>query len=641
MSNLIGIDFFRLVSDSSVNDWAQVYARVPFDEQEVGKKGALFGAVRLKGGEELVSRGTEIFSWLDEHFNKIEKGGDLKSLMEELEKKDKELEAVWIWVSLEGKKRIMRVMGVGDGRVDILREGNRIELVTKERLGQVVKGELKEGDRLIMGVGKVVDLKEGVIGEEENLEKISEELKVKMEKSGNGSMAGLLLEVGGMKKEKEGEVMEEKEEEEKVVEKKEVKASEEVEEEKEKEKEVEISEEVMVSRAGVKIEEDGEGKNKGGWWKKSDTGVKVRDRGGKEKKLLYLGGVFLVLFLVSVGIGSVKMKQKKEETAWLAVVEPWERKEEESLALVEVNPVGARELLRGVMKEVEEKEGEYVDSRYEDDFEELKIRLQESWKKVSGESEVEITVLTSLELLRSGLKGEKIVRINEGKVLVLDGNSGVVVEVVLEDKGMEMVLGKGEDKGWKNVAGDGNTIVVLGEDGLEYEIGESDGEMEFDGSVLTAVSVGMFASGVYVLDAGAEEIWKFAVSGSELEERRRWLSAGEELGLSEVVDMDIDGDIWILSSGGGVGRLRRGYQEVYSLKGGPEDLSGDAIAVSLEGERLVVLNKGNSRVVEFNKETGEYVKQLVGEKIGKMDDILITEDEKLLGLGEGELFYLE
>ena len=164
MSNLIGIDFFRLVSDSSVNDWAQVYARVPFDEQEVGKKGALFGAVRLKGGEELVSRGTEIFSWLDEHFNKIEKGGDLKSLMEELEKKDKELEAVWIWVSLEGKKRIMRVMGVGDGRVDILREGNRIELVTKERLGQVVKGELKEGDRLIMGVGKVVDLKEGVIG---------------------------------------------------------------------------------------------------------------------------------------------------------------------------------------------------------------------------------------------------------------------------------------------------------------------------------------------------------------------------------------------------------------------------------------------------------------------------------------------
>ncbi len=211
MSNLIGIDFFRLVSDSSIEDWAQVYARVPFDEQEVEKKGALFGAVRLKGGEELVSRGTEIFSWLDEHFNKIEKGGDLKSLMEELEKKDKGLEAVWLWVSLEGGKRIMRVMGVGDGRVDILREGNRIELITKKRLGQVVKGELKEGDRLIMGVGRVVDLKEGMIEEEEKLEKISEELKTKMEKSGNGSMAGLLLEVGGMKKEKDGGVWEERE----------------------------------------------------------------------------------------------------------------------------------------------------------------------------------------------------------------------------------------------------------------------------------------------------------------------------------------------------------------------------------------------------------------------------------------------
>ncbi len=396
-----------------------------------------------------------------------------------------------------------------------------------------------------------------------------------------------------------------------------------------------------MSRAGVKIEEEEERKKGGGWWKKSSVGVKVRDKGRKEKKLLYLGGVFLVLFLVSVGIGSVKIKQKKEETAWLAVVEPWEKKEEESLALVGVNPVGARELLKGVMKEVEEKEGEYVDTRYEDDFEELGIRLQESWKKVSGESEVKITVLTNLELLRSGLKGEKLVRVDEEKVLVLDGDSGVVVEVVLEDKGMEVVLGKGEDKGWKSVAGNEDTIVVLGEDGLEYEIGGIDGEMEFDGSVLTAVSIGMFANGVYVLDAEAEEIWKFAVSGSELEERRRWLSAGEELGLLGVVDMDIDGDIWVLSNGGEVGRLRRGYQEVYSLKGGPEDLSGDALAVSLEGERLVVLDKKNSRVVEFNKETGEYVKQLVGEEIGKMDDILVTEDDRLLGLGEGELFYLE
>lgn len=641
MSNLIGIDFFRLVSDSSIDDWAQVYARVPFDEKEVEKKGSLFGAVRLKGGEELVSRGTEIFSWLDEHFNKIEKGGDLKFLMEELEKKNETLEAVWLWVSLEGGKRVMRVIGVGDGRVDILRGGNRIELVTKERLGQVIKGELKEGDRLMMGVGGVIDLKEGTIGEEENLEKITEELKTKMEKLNNGAMAGLLLEVGVMKKGKNGEVWEEKKEEKKE-------DQDEKKEDLDKEKETEeerMSEEVKVGEgtggAGVKIEERGGGKKQEGWWKRKSVGVRVKQRGGKEKKFLYLGGVFLILFLVSVGVGSVKMKQKRELEAWLAVVEPWERKEEEALALVEVNPVGARELLRGVIEEVGEKEGDYVDSRYESDFEELKTRLEESWKEVSGESEAVITVLTNLELLRSDLKGERLVRIDEERVLVLDGDSGVVVEVVLGDKGMDVVLGKGEDKGWKDVAGNEDTIVVLGEDSLEYEIGGSEGEMEFDGSVLGAVGVEMFANGAYVLDGGAEEIWKFTVSGSELEERRRWLVAGEELGLSGVVDMDIDGDIWVLSSGGEVGRFRRGYQEVYSLNGGPEGMGGDAIAVSLKGERLIVLDKKNSRIVEFDKETGDYVKQLVGERIGRMDDVLITEDEKLLGLGEGELFYLE
>lgn len=179
------------------------------------------------------------------------------------------------------------------------------------------------------------------------------------------------------------------------------------------------------------------------------------------------------------------------------------------------------------------------------------------------------------------------------------------------------------------------------DEGLEYEFGGEEGELEFDGSVLAPVGVEVFASSVYVLDGGAEEIWKFARSGNALEERRRWLESGEELGVSGVVDMDIDGDIWVLSSEGEVSRLRRGYEESYGLSGGPDDLKGVALAVSPDGERLVILDRENERLVEFNKETGEYVKQLVGGKIGKMDDVMVMGDDKLLGLGEGELFYLE
>lgn len=647
MSNLIGIDFFRLVSEGSIDDWAQVYARVPFEEKEVEKKGALFGVVRLKGGKELVSRGTEIFSWLDEHFNKIERGGDLRALMEELEKKDEELEAVWLWVSLEGGKRVLRVMGVRDGKVDIFREGQRVSLVEKERLGQVVKGELREGDKLMMGVGGVVDLKSGGFGEEESLEKTAEELKEKMEKNGGGAMAGLMLEVGVMKKDLGGgEEVEEKEEETGEV-KEEMEKEKEVGKEEKKEDlgrtgelcEMESNEVKVGSGAGVKIEAEREKKK--GWWNKGGEGVKVRRKEGGEKKLLYLGGLFLVLFLGSVAFGSMKMKQKKEEEAWLAVVEPWEKKEEEALALVEANPVGARELLKGVMKEVEEKEGEYVETKYEDDFEELKVRLEESWKKVSGESEAKTEVVVNLALLRNGLQGERLVGIGGGMVLVLDSEKGVVVEIELGEKAMEISFGQGENEGWKDVGGDESGVVVMKDEGLEYEFGGEEGELEFDGSVLAPVGVEVFASSVYVLDGGAEEIWKFARSGNALEERRRWLESGEELGVSGVVDMDIDGDIWVLSSEGEVSRLRRGYEESYGLSGGPDDLKGVALAVSPDGERLVILDRENERLVEFNKETGEYVKQLVGGKIGKMDDVMVMGDDKLLGLGEGELFYLE
>lgn len=634
MSNLVGIDFFRLVSESSVNDWAQVYARVPFEEDEVKKKGALFGAIRLKGEEDLVGRGTEIFSSLDEYFNKIEEGGDLKGLVEKMEEKEKDLEAVWVWVSLEKGKQIMRLIGIGGGKIEIIRGGERLVLVGEERQGKVIKGELKEGDRVIMGVGEVVDLV-GRIGEETKLEEVVEELKKKMEDGNRGAMAGLLLEVGGLKRDEKEDSWEEDEKEEVVVKEEDVGEEKEI-EEKESE-EVEISDEKM---AGVRI--DGEGKVKRReWLKRKKRGIKVKEGKGKERKLLLLGGVFMCLFLVSVGVGSIRMRRKKVEEAWLAVVEPWQKKEEEALALVEVNPVGARELLRGVLKEVEEKESDYVGGKYEDDFKEVKTSLEESWKKVSGESEAKTTTLTSLDLLRSGLKGERLVKVDEERVLVVDEEKGLVVEVVLEDKGMKVLLGKGEGKGWKDVAGNEDTVVVMGEEGLVYETGGSEGELEFDGSVLAAVGVEMFAGNVYVLDGGAEEIWKFGVSGGELEERVRWLSTGEELGVSGVVDMDIDGDVWILGSGGEVSRLRRGYRESYSLSGGPEDLKGDRLVVSSEGETLMVLDRTNSRLVEFEKETGEYVRQLVGEKIGKTEDVIITEEGRLLGMAEGELFYIE
>ena len=46
MGNLLGIDFFRVVGESVQNEWSQVYAKIPFEKEELDKKGALFVVIR-------------------------------------------------------------------------------------------------------------------------------------------------------------------------------------------------------------------------------------------------------------------------------------------------------------------------------------------------------------------------------------------------------------------------------------------------------------------------------------------------------------------------------------------------------------------------------------------------------------------
>ena len=136
-------------------------------------------------------------------------------------------------------------------------------------------------------------------------------------------------------------------------------------------------------------------------------------------------------------------------------------------------------------------------------------------------------------------------------------------------------------------------------------------------------------------------MWKFNLAGSEIQDRRRWLNPEQEIGIGELVDLSIDGDIWVLGKKGEVSKLRRGARERFTLEGKPESLVGNRLAVQFSGENLAILDVAASRVVIFNKESGEYVHQLMWDGFSKAKDILYTEDGRLLVLSEGKLYWIE
>ena len=601
MSSFLGVDFFRIVNEGLVDDWAQVYAKVPFEEDELFEKGALFGVLRIKGGAELVSKGSDIFLWLDDFFNKTDKKGDLSGLVDGLLKLNNKLEAAWAWVIIdkETRNRVVKAVATNGGKVVIVRDGRQIVLSNGEE--KVVTGSLKAGDRLGLGVGGMIERLSELAGKG-RLGEVVDGLNKQVEEETAEAVAGLLLEV---KKGEGDRVLQVKR------------------------PEQDLAAERLATDRVV-------GGNKWTRWLRKPLQRRAGSGTEKNSKVLWLGVVFLALFLVSVVGGIIKNKRQNAMASWQSQLDSWQKREDEAKSLVQINPMGARKLLKEVKQETVDAEEVWVETKYKTEWENYKKKLEESWIEVSGEKRIEPKMFLTLSLVRSKLTGSRLINYEEG-VGLLDINEGLLVKIKLEDKKAEVIDSDGEKK-WKAVGGDGKQVVFLTDKGLSLSGGD---KKEFDATVVSPVEIEVFGNGAYVLDAGAGEIWKFGLLGKEVQDRRRWLEPEQEIGIGELVDLGIDGDIWVLGKKGEVSKLRRGSRERFGLVGKPENLAGNRLAVQLEGEQLAILDTSSSRVVVFSKESGEYMHQLIWDGFSTAKDILYTTDGRLMVLSEGKLYWVE
>ena len=80
----LGLSFLRIVNEEGSNGWAQVYARIPFDDSELQNKGALFGVIYGEEKEGWAEKDMELMGWVEDYFNKVENGGVLLDFFEKL-----------------------------------------------------------------------------------------------------------------------------------------------------------------------------------------------------------------------------------------------------------------------------------------------------------------------------------------------------------------------------------------------------------------------------------------------------------------------------------------------------------------------------------------------------------------------------
>ena len=626
MANILGIDYYRVVSETGEGEWSQVYVKTAFDQEELARFGGVFGVVKLAGGGDLVSKGMDLIDRVEKWCCLENHKGDVAGLLGLLKARAATGVFVWVTVDGDGGRRIKAGALPGNG-IAIVRGGKRIWLFENGD-GQVLSGELLEKDKVFFGSKEAVDVIDAeMVSAQEDMEVLTEKISTEMVMTlAEGARAALILmvkplptEVGSRyepvddeqtKKDDKGAVVEE------------------------------LAGERVVGATGLAAKLAAA---KISWrdlttkWKQAHR-LPIDEHKEKEHRLfLVIGGVFLLVLAVSVGFGLVKARRDRAEAEFVSVFEPLEKKRTEAETLFELNPVGARDLLRTVREEMTTKKGQFSGTSFEvraADFERL---VEESWVKVSGEQQASLDLFFNLGVIRSQMKGDRMAF--DGKnLLVLDKTAGVVAKVSYPDKKQELILGKGEGQNWLDVAGVSPNEVLLLRSGLSAVLAGKKEDLVFDAAVSEPTAVEMFGSAAYVLDKGSSEIWRFGLSGGTIGERRRWLLSGIEADLAAGVDLAIDTDIWVGLSGGKILRFRRGQAERFNLSDVPEDFKIDRLAISGDNNVVAVLDITKGRVVLFNKETGAYMKQILAPELSTATDVVWISEKELMILSGDKIY---
>ena len=626
----LGLSFLRIVNEEGSNGWAQVYARIPFDDSELQNKGALFGVIYGEEKEGWAEKDMELMGWVEDYFNKVENGGVLLDFFEKWRSGYPNLSGVWVWVQeREGNREVMLVR-TGGAEIFLLRGEKEFDFSASMLEGKVAKGKVEEDDRIAIWTEGVLE----IVGKKSLSEMGEGETTYFNETIKNRNFAGAGLVLNFRKFEDEtAEITSIEVEPIKLT----INEPEEVIPRRAEDRQgQELVNERYVGPIGIK-------EKLSNWWMKTVSRVRrpihqkdvavVKETSKRKKWAVLLGLLFLLVLLISLVTGSLKIRREAEQKKWVEYSEPIEKSLQEAAGLVSLNPSGARKLVQDAKTIFEAKRGDFEGGKYSDALDELEKKIENTWTLVSGEKESQIEEVARIDLVRQGFKGDRLSLIKDRHLVAFDGTMGVVMTVELSTKDIKVIAGKGEGLGWIDAVGDNSRMVVLNSSGVRNAINGQD-LIKFDAAVAKPVAMGRFGNNLYILDQGNKEIFKYAAIGDGYGERSRWLKQDQNMSILPV-DMAIDSDIWVVSAEGEVEKYRRGSKENFSISGLTSGVKISRMAVEPEGDRIALLDNNSGVVAVCSKTSGSCTQLLKSEKLREAKDVEFDEKGNLLVLLPG------
>ncbi len=360
---------------------------------------------------------------------------------------------------------------------------------------------------------------------------------------------------------------------------------------------------------------------------------KIIDATSSKRKTTLTAGVIILLLLIASVVFGIRQKQKNEfnsksEVRLQTAIENFELKTRDSFSK-------AQEIAFDL------KEQGYKNEKLDD----LINKIKESESDILGEVKVDPKELIDLTLQINGFNGNKI-SLSGKTMFIFDESEKNIVKLGLDGKSASIAAKGQQLDGVVDIGSYDNKLFSLNNDGI-YEVGDK--KIKLKDSDWGNSIFQLYSANIYMLDKDKNQIYRFSGNGktvsgagTSFSDKTDWLAPGVEADFLKVVDMSIDGSIWLLSSTGKVSKFTNGNPIPVMLNGISEKLEKPTAIYTNENQKYVyILDRDKGRVVVLEK-NGNYKIQYISDDIKNATDLVSDEENKKIILLTGsKLVYFE